>query len=140
MPITCRKLIRQAKAEHDDHFYGVDFNAFMDQLKRINDAPYYSSSGAGAKSVAFKERSVHINSIFDNILQPGSLWDGNDLTNRMTFFLRKRVQKLCTGTVSANKKPPSDEMILRERIFSIKDLHTLTGISGATGWTTIIPT
>ena len=45
------------------------------------------------------ENTAEFNENYKNILKPYMNWMGHDLNYRMDIFLRRRIQKLCRGTV-----------------------------------------
>ena len=45
------------------------------------------------------ENTAKFNENYKNILKPYMNWMGHDLNYRMDIFLRRRIQKLCRGTV-----------------------------------------
>ena len=45
------------------------------------------------------ENTAEFNENYQNILKPYMNWMGHDLNYRMDIFLRRRIQKLCRGTV-----------------------------------------
>ena len=97
-----RKLIRQGKEDHDKAYFGIDFSAFMAEIKRTREVAYFTRSSSPQRESELNERSMTMN-VFDNLIRPGGHWQNNDLPVRLEFFLRKRVQKLCKGTVSTEK-------------------------------------
>jgi hypothetical protein len=45
------------------------------------------------------EMTSTMNLRYDNLLKEGAHWQSNDLVIRMSFFFRRRIQKLCKNTV-----------------------------------------
>ena len=61
---------------------------------------YYPDSSTISKEAERSKRIYQFNSLVNNHLMEGDTWKGNDLMNRMNFFLRRKTQKLCKGSVS----------------------------------------
>ena len=105
-----RNTVKQAKKEHDREYMNFDLDTFHQVHEgkktipfgdfQLNEIPYYPDSSTISKEAERSKRIYQFNSLVNNHLMEGDTWKGNDLMNRMNFFLRRKTQKLCKGSVS----------------------------------------
>ena len=96
--------IQKAKKYHDELFSKIDFETIIhpDFVKeKTNEIPYFSSESTSKNE---KIRMAQLNAFdtirfYENLLPKGATWLDNDINVRMNLFLRRRMQKLCKGTV-----------------------------------------
>ena len=105
-----RNTVKQSKKEHDREYMNFDLDTFHQVHEgkktipfgdfQLNEIPYYPDSSTISKEAERSKRIYQFNSLNNNHLMEGDTWKGNDLMNRMNFFLRRKTQKLCKGSVS----------------------------------------
>ena len=100
----CRKALKKAKQEHDMEYINVDMEfEFRKRFPRTNDIPFFPDENTieieKIRSLELKRLSSHIT----NFMPQGMVWHGHDLMFRLDGLLRRRIQKLCRGTVSRDK-------------------------------------
>ena len=97
-----RKAIKQGKEEHDRAYMKdlIWHEIWPNTRPMTNEKPYYPNvitqpqeDDLKIKTKVFEDSSGH------NLLKENTDWAGLDLQIRMTYFLRRKKQKLCAGTV-----------------------------------------
>ena len=69
--------------------------------EHTSEIPYFSTESTSKNE---KIRMAQFNAFdtirfYENLLPKGACWLDNDIAVRMNLFLRRRMQKLCKGTV-----------------------------------------
>ena len=93
------------KEEHDEIYWSMNFDKIRQSFK-INKVPFYGNSKNSNQQQTIAKHYAHYNSRYDNLAEnfTHSAPLGNHKINKAYFFLHKRTQKLCQGTVSNFKK------------------------------------
>ena len=107
-----RKALKKAKQEHDMEYVNIDMEMeFMKRFPRTNDIPFFPDENTieieKIRSLELKRLSSHIT----NFMPQGMVWHGHDLMFRLDGLLRRRIQKLCRGTVSRDQIRSGPERI-----------------------------
>ena len=71
----------------------------MSEPQTTNEKMYESNNITNLLEMNRAENTAEFNENYKNILKPYMNWMGHDLNYRMDIFLRRRIQKLCRGTV-----------------------------------------
>jgi hypothetical protein len=71
----------------------------MFSIIKSREIPYLSTSLTEELEANRHEMTSTMNLRYDNLLKEGAHWQSNDLVIRMSFFFRRRIQKLCKNTV-----------------------------------------
>ena len=71
-------------------------------VPKLNDIPFLKKNVQKQQELIqlWSNKTKYYSTEYQNILPSGMDWSYGDTSSRMDFFLRKKVQNLCKGTVS----------------------------------------
>ena len=91
------------KKEHDEIYWSMNFDEIKVPVVRINHLPYFYNSKYNLQKKIMSNHTFYYESRYDNLAEnfTHSAPLGNPNITKAYYFLHKRTQKLCQGTVSS---------------------------------------
>ena len=75
-------------------------NSLLSKLPTFNEVPFKNNREMKSQLDKYDQHWTFYNFAQDNLIQPGYSWRENDVSLKMSHFLRRKTQLLCNGQVN----------------------------------------